>query len=94
MTRRSYPNNLDEHYRIVDERIAEALEGIKDAVEQINDTNVLHAQTLKDNTQALISSNNAILNIKEYWGGIVKWLIIALIVLAGGEKVIKLLGVG
>lgn len=91
MTRRNL-TSLDEHYRMVDESLAESLKGIKEAVKQINDTNILHVKNLDNNTQAIIAMSKAILDIKEYWGTIVKWLIIALIVLAGGEKVVKLLG--
>lgn len=64
---------------------AEALSGLKDAIKDMNDTNVLHTQTLKENT-------NAIISIEKFWGKIVLILVVAVAVLAGLEKFGKLLG--
>lgn len=64
---------------------AEALSGLKDAIKEMNDTNVLHTQTLKENS-------TAIGNIEKFWGKIVFILVVAIAVLAGLEKFGKLLG--
>ena len=64
---------------------AEALSGLKDAIKEMNDTNVLHTQTLKENTTAVGS-------IERFWGKIVLILVVAIAVLAGLEKFGKLLG--
>lgn len=78
----------------VNERIAVALEGLQQGVKQINDTNVLHMSLLQANVETLKQNTAVVTNIQTYWGTIVKWLILALIVLAGAEKLLKFLGIG
>ncbi len=78
----------------VNERIASALEGLQQGVKQINDTNVLHMSLLQANVETLKANTATVNNIQTYWGQIVKWLILALIVLAGAEKLLKFLGIG
>ena len=76
---------LVKEYARLSTQVARGLEGIENAVVAINDTNVLHKTALEANTEA-------IKNIKSYWGLITKWLVIAVIILAGVEKAGKLFG--
>jgi len=72
-----------EQYKQLSEKTSVALDGLKDAIEKINDTNVLHMQMLKENTQAVN-------NITTFWGKIVMILISTVAILAGAEKVLSL----
>ena len=76
---------LSDEYDDSPNRIAKALEGIESAMHDINDTNILHLQAINNNTKAVE-------NIEKYWGKIVFVLTIAIIALAGFEKIGKLLG--
>lgn len=72
-----------EQYKELSEKTSVALDGLKNAIERINDTNVLHMQMLKENTQAVN-------NITTFWGKIVMILISTVAILAGAEKVLSL----
>ena len=76
---------LVEEYARLSTQTSEALNGLKGAIKEMNDTNVLHTQKLGENT-------TAINNIEKFWGKIVFILTIAIAVLAGVEKLGKLLG--
>ena len=80
-------NNIEliREYAELSTQVAKGLDRIGVAVEQINHTNILHKTALESNTEA-------IKNITSYWGTITRWLIIALIILAGVDKASKLLG--
>lgn len=78
--------DITKEYVALSTRTAEALEGLKSAIHDINETNILHKQSLQENTKAVQS-------IERFWGNIVKWLTIGMIILAGAEKFSKLLGI-
>lgn len=86
-------DQLPQEYENVDTRIAVALEGLRDGVKQINDTNVLHMSLLQANVETLKNNTAVIGSIDKLYGTIVKWLIMALIVLAGAEKILKFIGI-
>ena len=75
---------LSEYSRL-SERVVDALTGVKEAIKDMNESNILHSEAIKANTQA-------IKNIDQRWGKILFFLVAALAILAGAEKVIKLLG--
>jgi hypothetical protein len=63
---------------------SKALEGLEEAIRDINDRNVVHVKALENNTEAVDA-------IRDYWGKIMKWLVLTVIVLAGAEKVLDYL---
>ncbi len=72
-------------------QMTEATMGVKDALRDLNDNNVLHRQALDNNTRVIrdmVQCNEAVMNM-------IKWvfllIIAALVVLAGAEKVFELL---
>lgn len=71
--------------------VKEALDGVKTSVKILNDTNILHRTTLDRNTEAVVINSRSTDAVMSF----VKWILIAvvlaLIVLAGAEKVIPLL---
>ena len=67
-------------------RVCSLTTGVKDALHQINETNVLHTMELTNNTQAIKSMTKVSKAILTFIGGVFILLIIALIVLAGAEK--------
>lgn len=87
-------NEKEDLYKIIldqQERNIEAFEGVKNALENINDFNILHAgkeEVNYDTIKQLVASNKSIVSI-------LQWVIIAvvsaLIVLAGAEKVLSFL---
>jgi len=76
---------LTKEYARLATTTADALLSLKDAVSDMNETNILHVSTLKENT-------TAIANIERFWGKIVLILVIAIAILAGVEKFGKLIG--
>lgn len=74
-----------QHLDEISLRNSEALEGLKGAIDKINDTNILHLNALQKNTEAILA-------IEKFWGKIVLILVTAISVLAGAEKVLGLFG--
>lgn len=69
-------------------KMNEALVGIKDAIESINDQNVLHCQAIEENTktsQNLVSATNSTYKLFKW---VMIALVMAIIMLAGAEKVL------
>lgn len=79
-------NKLEKEYIELANRTATALEGLQGAIKDMNDTNILHNSLLENNTKAIS-------DIEKYWGRIVFILTIAIAILAGVEKIGKLLGI-
>lgn len=77
--------SLIREYVMISTKTNEALTGLKDAIKEMNHTSVLHTQKLSENTVATKS-------IEKFWGRIVLILVVAITILAGVEKVGKLLG--
>lgn len=72
-------------------KMTEATMGVKDALRDLNDNNVLHRQALDNNTkvvQDLVTCNRTVTNMIR-WVFII--LVLALVVLAGAEKVLEFL---
>lgn len=72
-------------------KTSEALIGINNALDKINDQNVLHCETINKNTDKLIemvSANKSIIKIFQW---VLVALVTAIIVLAGAEKAITLI---
>lgn len=73
------------------QKTTEALFGIKEALNKINDQNELHCNVLTKNTDKLIemaSSNKALVKTFQW---VLIALVLAIISLAGAEKIIKFL---
>lgn len=66
-------------------RTSIALEGLQDAIKDMNDNNVLHANAINRNTEAIKV-------VTRFWGWIVSALVLAIIVLAGAEKILPYIG--
>ena len=87
-------NNKNELFKIIldqQERNIQAFEGVKNALQNINDFNVLHATKEGDNYMAiknLISSNKSVVSILQW---VVVAVVSALIVLAGAGRVLEFL---
>ncbi|KKR55637.1 MAG: hypothetical protein UT94_C0063G0007 [Candidatus Uhrbacteria bacterium GW2011_GWF2_40_263] len=87
-------NNKDELFKIIldqQERNIQAFEGVKNALQNINDFNVLHATKEGDNYMAiknLISSNKSVVSILQW---VIVAVVSALIVLAGAGRVLEFL---
>lgn len=86
-------NKLEKEYIELGNRTAEALEGLQEAIRDMNDTNILHAKTLQANTQVIENNTKAVTDIEKFWGKIVFILTIAIAMLAGVEKIGQLLGI-
>lgn len=87
-------NNKDELFKIIldqQERNIQAFEGVKNALQNINDFNVLHATKEGDNYMAiknLISSNKSVVSILQW---VIVAVVSALIVLAGAGRALEFL---
>lgn len=64
---------------------------IDKAMETINDTNILHCSTLKDNTDSIKRIAEVSNSSLKFFKWIMTALIVAIIALAGAEKIIKLI---
>lgn len=80
--------NQDHLGRIVADS-TNALSGVREAINKVNDTNVLHANK-EDERYAILKKNTEIIDrFIRLFSYIVILLIIALIVLSGAEKALK-----
>lgn len=83
-------NKLIKEYVRLTENNNLVIGGVTEAIKQLNDNSILHAQVLKTQTEA-------IKEIRDFWSNlaakVIIMLLIALIFLAGGEKIIKSLGI-
>ncbi len=85
-------SNNDSYKKLADENlkhiksIDETLIAIKDNLNEIRKTH-------ESINSILIKNTSAIESIEKYWGNIVKILVIAIAVLAGAEKVLKVLNI-
>ena len=77
--------DLTKEYAILSTKVSMSLDGLQVAIREINDNNVLHRQALEKNTQAIV-------DIKGHWAKLLWVVVVALIVLAGAEKAITLIG--
>lgn len=77
-------DELIKEYAVLSTSVSRALDGLEGAIKDMNDNNVLHANAITANTQAIT-------DIKSFWGSIVKLLTIAIIILAGVEKIDQLM---
>lgn len=77
---------------------SEVLGKVASAIQAINDTNVLHAQSLNKNNDTLQQQNDTIqkmVDVNTSFLSIFRWIVIisfsAFIVLAGAEKALKII---
>lgn len=67
------------------------LQKVESAISAINDNNVLHSKTIEANTEAIRQIKDSNAAILSFFRFIITAIILALIVLAGAEKVLKFL---
>jgi len=84
-------DNLIEIIISSNSKMTEALTGIKGALEKINDQNVLHCQAISENTKTSENLVTATSTMNRTFKWLVMVLVLAIIVLAGAEKVLKFL---
>jgi hypothetical protein len=71
--------------------MATTMANVSNALEKINDTNLLHADAISENTKAItamVNTNNGFLKIFRY---VFILIIMALVVLAGAQEALKFL---
>lgn len=82
---------IDEKFRIDHDLMVRYMERLTVTMESLNDANILHNQILEKNTETMIEMTKSNAQTWSVIGKILFALTIAVVVLAGAEKVLKFL---
>lgn len=91
MTQKYTKDKLIEELLVHNQAVAGYMAHIADALQSINDSNTLHANAINDNTTEIKN----MIKVNSSFLGFIRWilivLVLAIIVLAGAEKVLDFL---